>query len=52
MRRLPLLTAPSNSLTQVYWIYTYCNSLTIFDREREDNLYVRPSALSLGDRRN
>ncbi|KAF7306405.1 Pleiotropic drug resistance proteins (PDR1-15), ABC superfamily [Mycena indigotica] len=26
-------------LTQVYWIYKYCNDLIIFDREREDRLY-------------
>lgn len=26
-------------LTQVYWIWTYCNALVIFDREREDRLY-------------
>ncbi|KAF7319864.1 ABC transporter domain-containing protein [Mycena kentingensis (nom. inval.)] len=26
-------------LTQVYWIYKFCNDLIIFDREREDRLY-------------
>jgi hypothetical protein len=30
-------------LTQVYWIWTYCNSLVIFDREREDRLYGQSS---------
>nr|GAT46077.1 predicted protein [Mycena chlorophos] len=26
-------------LTQVFWIYKYCNDMIIFDREREDRLY-------------
>ncbi|KAL7410573.1 P-loop containing nucleoside triphosphate hydrolase protein [Mrakia frigida] len=26
-------------LTQVYWIFSYCQALVIFDRENEDNLY-------------
>ena len=34
-------------LIQVYWIYSYCEALVIFDRENEDNLYaVAPYVVS------
>lgn len=27
-------------LQQVFWVYKFCTDLVVFDREREDNLYV------------
>lgn len=35
-------------LQQVFWIYKYCSDLEIFEREREDNLYVRSSSYRPG----